>query len=137
MPSPESFKKSEEDKIYRKYWLPLKGEAMTSKRQLDDNLLRMRQHARDTLRFVEKVVLPTTEDLKDFDLWDDEVIEELHETLVECKTDLYKLMNKVESLTKPYRTNPRHTWNKNKAVECPECGHEFNLKGRPQKDEQS
>jgi DNA-directed RNA polymerase subunit RPC12/RpoP len=128
---------SDDDKIYRKYWLPLKGESVTSKRQIDENLLRMRQHARDTLRFVEKVVLPTSKELQDKDLWDEEVLEELHETLVDCKTNLYKTMNMIEGLTKPYRTIPRKTWNKNKAVECPECGHEFNLKGRPQKDEQS
>jgi DNA-directed RNA polymerase subunit RPC12/RpoP len=135
---PLSVQKSDEDKLYRRYWTGVKGEPMTvSKRQLDEKLDRSRQHARDTFRFIEKVILPTSDEIKEGELWDEEVLEELDEVLDECKSDLYQLMKKIDRLTKPYRTNPRHTWNKNKTVECPECGHEFNLKGRPKKDEQS
>jgi hypothetical protein len=127
---------SEEDRLYRRYWSGVKGEDMTvSKRQLEGKVARLKQHARDILRFVERIELPTAEEMKEGDIWDAETLGEMDETLEECKSILFKARGDIDRMTKPYRSTARQNPNnKNKTVECPECGHSINLKGRPSKE---
>lgn len=122
---------SDEDRLYRRYWSGNKGESMgVSRRQLGEKIDRLKSTANGILRHVRRLDLPTSKEIKEGDVWDEESMEEMNDYLTECFKTLMETEKEVNRLTKPFRNDARPPYQKPDPIECPKCSHKFTKKGR-------